>query len=98
MRLTESVHALKIPFRVTTPSGATVERFVNMFLIVGKQICLIDSGVAGSDRAVLDYVRSIDREPSEISRLVLTHSHPDHIGAARAVKRATGCAVLAHPA
>jgi glyoxylase-like metal-dependent hydrolase (beta-lactamase superfamily II) len=30
--------------------------------------------------------------------IVLTHSHPDHIGAARAIQEATGCSIAAHPA
>jgi hydroxyacylglutathione hydrolase len=36
--------------------------------------------------------------PSEIALLILTHSHPDHIGAARAIRQATGCSIAAHPA
>ena len=28
----------------------------------------------------------------------LTHAHPDHIGAVRAIREATGCSIAAHPA
>lgn len=28
--------------------------------------------------------------------MVLTHAHPDHIGAARSIKSATGCMIAAH--
>jgi len=39
MRVTEHVHAIKVPFAVST-------RFVYAYLIYGKQICLVDSGIA----------------------------------------------------
>jgi len=98
MRVTDRVHALRIPFTLKTPLGATVERFVYAYVIFGPRIRIVDSGVADSEKAILGYVRESGRDPGEISSLVLTHSHPDHIGAARAIKEATGCAVLAHPA
>jgi glyoxylase-like metal-dependent hydrolase (beta-lactamase superfamily II) len=39
----------------------------------------------------------LGRKPREISLLLLTHAHPDHIGSAREIKAATGCTVAAHP-
>jgi glyoxylase-like metal-dependent hydrolase (beta-lactamase superfamily II) len=33
----------------------------------------------------------------EIALIILTHSHPDHLGAARAIQQATGCSIMAHP-
>jgi hydroxyacylglutathione hydrolase len=96
MQVTEHVHALKIPFQLRGPSGQPVDRFVYAYLIYGTEICLIDSGVAGSERAIVEYVRKTGRTPEEISLLVLTHAHPDHIGAAAAIKSATGCTVAAH--
>jgi glyoxylase-like metal-dependent hydrolase (beta-lactamase superfamily II) len=98
MRVTDRVHALKIPFTLKTPLGAAVERFVYAYVIFGPRIRLVDSGVAGSEKEIFGYIRDSGRDPGEISSLVLTHAHPDHIGAARAVKEATGCAVFAHPA
>ena len=63
-----------------------------------EKICLIDSGVAGSEKIILDYLKATGRSPQEISRLILTHAHPDHIGAAAAIKRISGCTVAAHAA
>ncbi len=98
MQVTRHIHALKVPFQVRPVPGVTLERFVYVYLVCGRGITLIDSGVAGSERAIFDYLRSIEREPDEIGMLVLTHSHPDHIGAARAVQAATGCTIAAHGA
>lgn len=36
------------------------------------------------------------REPKEVSTLILTHSHPDHIGAAKSIQSQTGCTIYAH--
>ena len=96
MQVTDHIHAIKIPFKLTVGPGRTVDRFVYVYLIFGKQICLIDCGVSASEAIIFDYVRKAGRDPHEISMVVLTHSHPDHIGASRAVKRETGCQVAAH--
>ena len=86
MKVTEDIHALKIPFKLRVGSDKTLDRFVFAYLIFGDQICLIDSGVAGSEAIIFDYVKKAGRNPREITRLVLTHAHPDHIGAGRAIR------------
>ncbi len=99
MQINKVVHAVKVPFQVTTLSGATVERFVYVYLIYGTNgICLIDTGVASAERAIFDYIRKTGRKVSDIHLVIQTHSHPDHIGATRTIKGETGCAVAAHPA
>ncbi|MBN1763482.1 MAG: MBL fold metallo-hydrolase [Methanomicrobia archaeon] len=98
MQVTEHIHAIKIPFQVRSFSGIPVDRFVYAYLIYSvEQICLIDCGVAGSERVLFDYVRSTGRMPEDIAMIVQTHAHPDHIGATRALKEAKGCIVAAHP-
>jgi hydroxyacylglutathione hydrolase len=98
MQVTPAIHALRHPFQVTVAPGIALDRFVYSYLIAGETITLIDTGVAGRETPIFDYIRAIGRDPSEISLIVLTHSHPDHIGAARAIREATGCSVAAHPA
>jgi hydroxyacylglutathione hydrolase len=96
MRVTEHIHALKIRFKLRVGPHKTLDRFVFAYLIFGDQICLIDSGVAGSEALIRDYIKQAGRDPREITRLVFTHSHPDHIGGGRAIKKQTGCKVAAH--
>lgn len=98
MQINENIHALKIPFHLIDPTGRRIDRFVYVYLIYGKKICLIDSGVASSDKFIFDYLRKTGRSPEEISLLILTHSHPDHIGAAASIKAASGCEVVCHEA
>ena len=98
MQVTPAIHALRHPFQVPVAPGIALDRFVYSYLIAGETITLIDTGVAGCETRIFEYIQSIGRDPSEISLVILTHSHPDHIGAARAIREATGCSVAAHPA
>ena len=98
MQITPAIHALRHPFRVPVAPGIDIDRFVYSYILAGETITLIDTGVAGCEETIFEYIRSIGRKPSEISLIVLTHSHPDHIGAARAVQQVTGCTIMAHPA
>ncbi len=96
MKITEHVHAIKIPFQVTNDLGMILERFVYAYLILGKELCLIDSGVAASENVIYNYMENIGIKPDDISLMVFTHSHPDHIGSAPSIKARTGCIVAAH--
>lgn len=99
VQINKHVHAIKIPFSVTTPAGVVMERFVYVYLIYARDgICLVDTGIASSEETIFDYIRKTDRKVNEISLIVHTHSHPDHIGASKAIKGETGCAVAVHPA
>ena len=95
MQITQHIHAVNIPFVVPTPAGS-IHRSVNVFLYCGARITLIDSGVAGSEQRIFAYLRQMGLDPEKIEHLILTHSHPDHVGAAKAVRAATGCRVSAH--
>lgn len=97
MQITPHIHSLTIPFTVPAPSGP-IPRSANVFFVCADKVTLIDTGVAGAEEKIFAYLRSIGRTPEEISLLLLTHSHPDHIGAARAIMEATGCRVAAHGA
>jgi glyoxylase-like metal-dependent hydrolase (beta-lactamase superfamily II) len=98
MKISDSVFSVRIPFRIPAGGGRFMERSVNAFMAVDTGICLIDAGVAGSEGHILAMVRDMGRDPGEVSLLIFTHSHPDHIGGARAIQRATECIIAAHPA
>lgn len=98
MQISPSIHALRHPFKIPAAPGITLDRFVYSYIIFGETITLVDTGVAGCEKAIFDTIRSAGCDPSEIALIVLTHAHPDHIGAARAIREATGCSIAAHPA
>jgi glyoxylase-like metal-dependent hydrolase (beta-lactamase superfamily II) len=80
MKISDYVHAIRIPFTLNLGGGKTLERFVYSYLIYGKEICLIDSGVASSEKIIFEYIRRTGREPEEITRLIQTHTHPRNVG------------------
>ena len=60
MQITRHVHAIKIPFTLTGNSGERIERSVHSYLICGRDICLVDCGVAGSEKIIFDHLRSYE--------------------------------------
>ena len=98
MEITPTIQAIRHQFTVPVAPGMALDRFVYTYLIYGETITLIDTGVAGCEVQIFDAIRSTGRDPSEIALVILTHSHPDHIGAARAIQQATNCSIAAHPA
>ena len=74
--------------------------FVNGFMLRDDdgQVTLIDMGIASSGAKVIAALRSIGSDPSQVTRLMLTHCHPDHAGGAAYVARETGRPVDIHAA
>jgi glyoxylase-like metal-dependent hydrolase (beta-lactamase superfamily II) len=71
--------------------------FANAFLIEGDNgLTLIDAGFVGKESAVFGAIRRLGRSPDELKHLVFTHAHPDHIGSAAAIVRATGARTYMH--
>ena len=72
--------------------------FANAFLIEGDDgLALIDAGYPGKEVAVFQAIRGLRRSPKLLKHLILTHAHPDHIGSAAAIVRATGARTYMHP-
>lgn len=67
-------------------------------LISEPQMTLIDTGLIGSGRAIERYVRRIGRSLDDLTRIICTHAHPDHIGAVRELAGERDVEVLMHPA
>jgi hydroxyacylglutathione hydrolase len=97
MKITAQIHLVKHTFFIPVTPGKGFERFVYSLILFGKKITLIDSGVRGSNEKIFRYIRENGRKENEISTLILTHSHPDHIGSAAVIRERTGCRILAHP-
>jgi glyoxylase-like metal-dependent hydrolase (beta-lactamase superfamily II) len=91
-----TIHPFRIPFNVPAPSGS-VPRFVYSFILcIGRTITLVDTGVSGSEQMIFAKIKKAGREPGAISTVILTHSHPDHIGGGKAILDAVRCTFAAH--
>ena len=88
MEVAEGIHLVKCPWSTY---------FVSSCVVVGESIALVDAGTGESPEvAIYPYLRSLGREPSEISHVLLTHAHLDHCAGVAPIKRRTGCEVGVH--
>ncbi|MEU8679675.1 MBL fold metallo-hydrolase [Streptomyces sp. NPDC048560] len=62
----------------------------------GADLTLIDAGDADAAPAIEHAVRGLGLDPAGISRIVVTHGHGDHYGAARELADRYGAEIMAH--
>ena len=99
LQISRHLHALRIPFTIPVAPDKNLPRFVYVYIVPGnRDVWLVDSGVAGTEERIAAYLRELGRDLNEVSTVVLTHSHPDHIGAVAAIQQETNCSVLIHEA
>ena len=58
-------------------------------------LTLIDASVPGTAGAILSQIKSLGRTPQDVKRILITHAHPDHVGALPELKAKTGAQVMA---
>jgi glyoxylase-like metal-dependent hydrolase (beta-lactamase superfamily II) len=68
----------------------------NVYLLVGSTLTLVDTGLPDNAAAILSYIDSLGRSAADLTRIVITHYHHDHVGSVEAIKQRTGARVLAH--
>lgn len=70
----------------------------NAYLIEGDDgLTLIDAGFPKKEGCVFEAIRGLGHLPDRLKHLIFTHGHPDHIGSAAAIVRATGARTYMHP-
>jgi glyoxylase-like metal-dependent hydrolase (beta-lactamase superfamily II) len=62
----------------------------------GEHLALVDTGRRGGARRILRTVTEAGYRPDDLSLLVITHHHLDHIGSLAALRASTGAKVAAH--
>ncbi len=93
MEIAPGVHAI--------PAGAS--KFMgmyapNVYLVVGGEAALIDSGYFDTEATEerLEYIESL--APLKLSYILVTHTHPDHVGGCQSIREATGAKIVVHSA
>lgn len=81
-------------------TGVHAIRLLNVYayLIDGPQLTLIDAGLVGSGKRVAREVARLGRSMGDLTRIICTHAHPDHIGGVREIADDREVEVLMHPA
>lgn len=64
-------------------------------ILVGDDVVLVDTGVPGSEAAILAAVEELGRSAGDITDIVITHADGDHVGGLAALVEATGATVWA---
>ena len=74
------------------------DSYVNWFIVDGGdgRLTLVDAGTPAGWGLLLEALRELGRELSDVEALVLTHAHYDHVGFAARLRRSTGIPVWLH--
>ena len=91
--LPPGIHCLQLP--TPFPVGP-----VNLYLFEGDPLTLVDTGPLydPAQQALWAELERLGYNPSQIGRIIVTHSHSDHCGLAAQLVKISGAELLTHPA
>ena len=73
-------------------------RTVNIIAIVDEELTLIDTGWSRSFSKIIRFIHSLGRSAEEITLIILTHNHLDHVGGLAGLRNFTTAKVAIHKA
>ncbi|MHB8290671.1 MAG: MBL fold metallo-hydrolase [Acidimicrobiales bacterium] len=83
-------------WRLPTLGSSAVNSFA--FLDDDGTVTLVDTGLKGAPKRLIASLSAIGKQPVDVSRIVLTHAHPDHVGGCRTMRARTSAEVQIHDA
>jgi hydroxyacylglutathione hydrolase len=87
MKLTEGIHY------VSQDKGGHVHAFL---LDDGQSLTLIDALYDTDASLILNEIKAMGRQPSDLKNIIATHAHRSHIGGIATLKKLTNATVYAH--
>lgn len=81
-------------YRIPTAPWDLVNSYA--FIEEDGQVTLVDAGMKSSPRKILAALSWIGAAPEQVTRIVMTHAHPDHAGGLSRLAEHTTAAVSAH--
>lgn len=77
------------------PNVFCLEGSVNIFVFLETDgLTLVDAGMPNSHKKLFPAIQALGHQPSDIKRILVTHSDLDHVGGLSAIQAATGATVL----
>ncbi|MGA2682821.1 MAG: MBL fold metallo-hydrolase [Candidatus Bathyarchaeia archaeon] len=71
----------------------------NVYLVEDNdKLILIDTGLPRSSAKIIKYIESLGHKRNDLSTIVVTHFHIDHVGSLKKMKTETGAKVVVHEA
>jgi hydroxyacylglutathione hydrolase len=71
--------------------------FVKSYIIIGeKNLILIDTGLPGSTNKIIKKIEETGFKTDQVSLIILTHAHLDHLGSVKQLQKITGAKVAIH--
>jgi len=83
-------------FKITLPLPGRKPGPVNVYLFKGREITLIDTGTLQSAPVLEKALAEHQLGFSDIKKIIITHGHPEHYGAADQIAKAGRAKVIAH--
>ncbi len=84
------------PQQVAPGVHRVADGLVNWYIVEdGDQLALVDAGWPRSWSQVESALSALGRKPADLGTVLLTHGHPDHLGAAERTRKETGAEVWA---
>jgi glyoxylase-like metal-dependent hydrolase (beta-lactamase superfamily II) len=66
----------------------------NVYLIIeNKELLVVDTGTPGNAKKIVDYTQKLGYQPSDVSTIILTHCHMDHMGSAKELQTLTNAKI-----
>ncbi len=73
-----------------------VSKGVNAFIIDGDEgVVLVDTGLPNRQGTIVESLADLGRSAKDVTAILLTHGHIDHLGGAAALQSASGASVYA---
>ncbi len=83
---------------VTLIRGPIGERFVAIYVVVGRRVALVDTGFADHPHSAIEpALTALGLSLGDIDLVLTTHGHADHMGGHAAVVAASAARVRIHP-
>lgn len=74
-----------------------IETYANCVIFTDNRLVLIDTSVDDTAKDILNWLRKNGRAPGDLTSVVVTHIHPDHVLGLKSVKsRAPNTKIAAH--